>query len=45
MHKVRHFIDTAKELGLNGYVPKEENGPSLREAVEAVRHNENYFPA
>ena len=44
MHRIREFIETAKRLGLSGYVPKEENGPSLRDAVEAVLHNQTYFP-
>lgn len=44
MHKIREFIDTAKKLGLSGYVPKEEDGPALRDAIEAVSHNHKYFP-
>ena len=44
MHKIREFIDTAKRLGLSGYVPKEEDGPALRDAIEAVSYNRKYFP-
>ena len=43
-HKVREFIEVAKNLGLNGYVPKDEEGPSLLNAVEAVRRDQTYFP-
>ena len=45
MHKVRDLIDIAKNLGLNGYVSKEDDGPSLRKAVDAVQHNQDYFPS
>lgn len=44
MRKIREFIETARSLGLDGYVPKEEDGPCLRNAVEAVLHNQTYFP-
>lgn len=43
-HTVRDFIETAKELGLSGYVPKDENGPALRDAIDAVLHGRTYFP-
>jgi hypothetical protein len=36
---------TNGSLGLSGYVPKEEDGPSLLAAVDAVQHNQTYFPA
>jgi DNA-binding NarL/FixJ family response regulator len=45
MHKVQEFIETAKKLGLSGYVPKEENGPSLRDAIDAVVQGQRYFPS
>jgi DNA-binding NarL/FixJ family response regulator len=45
MHKLRDLIDIAKNLGLNGYVSKEDDGPSLRKAVDAVQHNQDYFPS
>jgi two-component system nitrate/nitrite response regulator NarL len=44
MHNVPELIERAKHLGLNGYVPKEEGVPSLLDAVNAVRHNQTYFP-
>ena|SRR5665213_1058493 len=44
MHNLREFIETAKSLGLDGYVPKEENGPCLRSAVQAILNNRTYFP-
>ena len=44
MHKIREFIETARSMGLDGYVSKEEDGPCLRNAVQAVRNNQTYFP-
>ena len=44
-HRVRDFIETAKTLGLSGYVAKDEDGPALLHAVDAVLHNQTYFPA
>jgi DNA-binding NarL/FixJ family response regulator len=45
MHKLRNLVEIAKNLGLNGYVSKEDDGPSLRRAVDAVQHNQDYFPS
>jgi DNA-binding NarL/FixJ family response regulator len=42
MHKVQDFIDTAKRLGLSGYVQKED-GRALIDAIDAVRHHQTYF--
>jgi DNA-binding NarL/FixJ family response regulator len=44
MHKLKDLIKTAKELGLNGFVSKQEDGPNLPRAVEAVIHHRPYFP-
>jgi two-component system nitrate/nitrite response regulator NarL len=44
MHKIREFIETARKLGLDGYVPKEDDGPCLRTAVQAVLDHQTYFP-
>lgn len=44
MHNVRQLVETVKQLGLDGFVPKEEDGPSLLRALEAVQHNRVYFP-
>jgi DNA-binding NarL/FixJ family response regulator len=44
-HKVRDFIETAKNLGLDGYVLKEDDGPALLDAVDAVLHDKTSFPA
>lgn len=41
---LRDFMYTAKRLGLNGYVDKED-GAKLLEAIDAVLHNETYFPS
>jgi len=45
MHKIGTFIEMAKELGASGFVAKEDDGPSLRDAIDAIRHNKVYFPA
>jgi DNA-binding NarL/FixJ family response regulator len=44
MYKLKEFIETAKSLGLQGYVSKEENGPALLDAVHAMLRNQTYFP-
>jgi DNA-binding NarL/FixJ family response regulator len=44
VHMLRDFVEIAKNLGLDGFVGKEDDGPSLRLAVEAVRQNRHYFP-
>jgi two-component system, NarL family, nitrate/nitrite response regulator NarL len=45
MYKLREFIDTAKDLGLNGFISKDVSVPALIEAIEAVRNHETYFPS
>jgi two-component system NarL family response regulator len=45
MHQVQEFVETAKRLGLDGYVQKDEAGPALRRAIDAVLSNKTYFPA
>ena len=45
LHKMREFVDAARSLGLSGYVAKEEDGASLRLAVEAVLRDQTYFPS
>ena len=42
-HKVEDFIDTAKRLGLSGYVQKEDPF-ALIDAIDAVRQHRTYFP-
>ena len=44
MHKFTEFIEAARNLGLDGYVPKEEDGPCLRTAVQAIRIIRPIFP-
>jgi DNA-binding NarL/FixJ family response regulator len=44
MHKIREFIEVARGLGLDGYVSKEEDGPCLRSAIEAVLNHKTFFP-
>jgi two-component system, NarL family, nitrate/nitrite response regulator NarL len=45
MYKVREFVDTAKDLGLNGFISKDASAPALINAIEAVRNHETYFPS
>jgi two-component system, NarL family, nitrate/nitrite response regulator NarL len=45
MYKLREFVDTAKDLGLNGFIAKDASAPALIEAIEAVRNHETYFPS
>jgi two-component system nitrate/nitrite response regulator NarL len=45
MHMVTEFIESAKKLGLDGFVYKEEGGESLLKAVDAVLAHQTYFPA
>lgn len=45
MHKLKDLIQTAKDLGLNGFVSKQDDGPSLLKAVDAVIHHRSYFPS
>jgi CheY-like chemotaxis protein len=44
MHKHCDYGETAKELGLNGYVSKSEKNPAILRAIEAVLNNQTYFP-
>jgi two-component system nitrate/nitrite response regulator NarL len=45
MYAVKDFIETARDLGLSGYVTKEGAGSSLLHAVDAIMHHKTYFPA
>jgi len=40
----RQFIELARKAGLNGLVAKEADGPALLSAIDAVKHNQTYFP-
>lgn len=44
MHNVSDFIEAAKRLGLNGYLLKEDAGSSLPDAVDALLHQQTFFP-
>lgn len=44
MHAIREVIDTARELGVRGFVSKSEDGDALLAAVDAVLQNRSYFP-
>jgi DNA-binding NarL/FixJ family response regulator len=45
MYKLRDFVDTAKDLGLSGFITKDASAPALMDAIEAVRNHETYFPS
>jgi DNA-binding NarL/FixJ family response regulator len=44
MHLVNEFIETAKGLGLDGFVFKGEGGTGLLKAVDVVLRGQKYFP-
>lgn len=43
MHTIQEFVEMARRMGLSGYVPKQD-GPLLQDAVEAVLHDQTFFP-
>ena len=45
MYRVKEFIETAKNLGLSGFVPKEDASSALLNAVDAIIHHHTYFPS
>jgi DNA-binding NarL/FixJ family response regulator len=44
MHRLEQLTQTVRNLGLSGYVVKEGDGESLLRAVDAVLHDQTYFP-
>jgi CheY-like chemotaxis protein len=45
MHANSMLSDFAKSVGLDGFVAKDDVGPTLLRAIDAIRHNQSYFPA
>jgi DNA-binding NarL/FixJ family response regulator len=44
IHKLTEFVESAKKLGLSGFVLKEEGGAGLLNAVSDVIHHQTHFP-
>jgi DNA-binding NarL/FixJ family response regulator len=45
MHRSPAFLEEARRIGVNGYISKSEDGPTLLMAVDAVQHNRQFFEA
>lgn len=45
IHRIRDFVETARQTGLSGFVCKDEGGQALLSAVDAVIRHRTYFPA
>lgn len=45
MHRSQAFLEEARRIGVNGYVSKSEDGPTLLMAVDAVEHRRPFFEA
>jgi len=45
MYRSEAFVDEARRIGLNGYVSKSQDGPTLLMAVDAVQRNRPFFMA
>lgn len=43
-HRIRGLVENAKNMGLAGFVCKDEGGQALLSAVDAVIDNRTYFP-
>jgi DNA-binding NarL/FixJ family response regulator len=44
IHKLKEFVDSAKRMGLSGFVMKEEGGAGLLSAISDVIHHLPHFP-
>lgn len=44
VHRIRDFVESAKNMGLGGFVCKDEGGQALLSAVDAVIDHRTYFP-
>jgi DNA-binding NarL/FixJ family response regulator len=44
IHGIRDFVETAKNIGVGGFVCKDEGGQALLSAVDAVIDHRTYFP-
>lgn len=45
MHRLKEFIESARAIGLNGFVCKDEGGAGLLRAIDALIRHQTYFPA
>jgi DNA-binding NarL/FixJ family response regulator len=45
LHDTPALVDAAKQLGLEGFISKEEGDTALIEAIHAVLHKQTYFPS
>jgi DNA-binding NarL/FixJ family response regulator len=45
VHKSKQLMEEAKKIGIQGYVAKPEASKTLLTAVDAVLHNQTYFPS
>jgi DNA-binding NarL/FixJ family response regulator len=45
MHANQALLDQVRSVGLDGVVPKHEDGASLISAIDAVMHGQTYFAA
>lgn len=45
MHRSPAFLEEARRIGVNGYVSKSEDGPTLLMAVDAVQNHRPFFAA
>jgi len=43
MHRERNYFQKAKEIGVNGYVLKDEADTALNTAIKAVLDNKTYY--
>jgi DNA-binding NarL/FixJ family response regulator len=44
MHRVKEYVEYAKDVGMSGFVAKEEGGTELLSAVNDVIHHHPHFP-
>jgi DNA-binding NarL/FixJ family response regulator len=44
LDRTEMFIEVARKSGASGYITKGESAQTLLKAVDAVRHNQTYFP-
>jgi DNA-binding NarL/FixJ family response regulator len=45
MHDSRQLVESARKIGIRGYVTKSQAGSVLLDAVEAVHQNRDFFPS
>jgi DNA-binding NarL/FixJ family response regulator len=44
MHRVKEYVEYARQVGMSGFVVKEEGGTELLSAVNDVIHHQPHFP-